>query len=74
MHNPTGCERFMGTVFEILSGTSAEIASAIFYCSDSLQGKKTLLLRTGNVTGDDNDKKLVNGIIAAAEVVNGKRN
>lgn len=73
VNNATLIDSFLFTAFMILSGCSGITASAIFHTFDTLQGKKSLLMRLVDVAGDDQDKKLVKAIIQAAEKANTQR-
>jgi hypothetical protein len=71
--NATANESFMFTAFKILSRNTSKIARATFYTLDSLPGKRTLLNRVVEAVGDEEDKKLVKEIIAAAEKSSNQR-
>lgn len=73
VNNATLIESFMFTAFKILSGCSGRTANAIFYTHDTLQGKKSLLMRLVEVAGDDQDKALIKVMIKSAETANKQR-
>jgi len=73
LQNASTNEMFMCNAFKILSGCDIKIATAIFYTLDSLPAKKTLLKRVLDVKSDEEEKKLVNAIIDAAEKSNNQR-
>ncbi|WP_447602408.1 hypothetical protein [Nitrospira sp. Nam80] len=67
MHNASMNEQFMCMAFQIISGTSPKIASAIFFTFDSFPQRENLLRRVMALTHDAEDKELVMAVIRAAE-------
>lgn len=73
IHNGAIAEGYLFGSFRILSGCEAKLAVAIFYSLDALQAKKSLLKRVVEAVGDEEDAKLVEKIILAAEKSNKQR-
>jgi hypothetical protein len=73
VNNAVGAEAMMFTTFRILTGCPRKIAGTIFYTHESFFGKKSLLKRTVDEIGDDEDKQLVKALIEAANTANNQR-
>ena len=73
VNNAMLTESFLFTAFKVLSKCSTRTANAIFYTSDTLQGKKSLLMRIVEVEGDGQDKDLIKAMIKEAEKSNTQR-
>lgn len=73
VNNATLSEAYMFTAFKIISGCTTPIASAIFYTLDSIQGKKSLLMRILKEVGDAQDTEYIGAIIEAAKKANNQR-
>jgi len=74
LQNASTNELFMAKAFEILSGSPANIAHAIFYSLDSLHGKANLLKRVAALACNVTEEDYINRIIEAAKKSNTQRN
>jgi hypothetical protein len=73
VHRASANEILMLNSFRLIAGVTPKTAKAIFYTFDSFPPRKTLLIRTCEANGDEDDMKLVLKIIASVEKSNNQR-
>lgn len=74
VNNAAICDAILFSAFKIISGCEEEIASAIYFSSETLQAKKNIINRVLKVIGDDIETKIVHRIISATEKSQNQRN
>jgi len=72
--NAAACDAILFSTFKIISNCSHKIAIAIYYSSESLQPKRTLINRITKANNDKDEEKLVEKIIKSLQKANNQRN
>lgn len=67
-------DALMHESFVMLSGCTPAIAKAIYYSVDSFNARRNMMQRILEVSGDEEDSRLINALVASTKAVNTKRN
>lgn len=74
VNNAAICDAILFSTFKVISGCEHKIAHAIYFSSDALQTKKTIINRILNIMDDKSEIERINRIIAATEKSQNQRN
>jgi hypothetical protein len=72
--NAAVADLFVFSAFRLLSGSSVSVAKAIYYASDSVVTRNTMLRRVVEAAGDEQFKEIVARLISASEAAHKPRN
>ena len=62
VNNAALCDATLFSVFKVISGCEAQIASAIYFSSETLSAKKSIINRILKVIGDESETEIVQRI------------
>ena len=68
------CDLILYSAFKVISGCEAKIANAIYFSTETLQLKKTIIRRILKISNISNETEIVERIINAAELAQSQRN